>query len=161
MLMYCQLSSHESGGGTTFGKAGIHIQPLRNQAVFFTYRDEDGNMDVCSRGLTCLVAYQPQCHSRHPRHASHKHHVSPCPQTGFTEQSGCPVKKGQKWVVTQWLRDEVSIQNSWVHFDPQGSRMSNPSTIGLTGDANEGSSPQERSKTPSRNKRAIHNAPAT
>ena len=74
MLMYCQISSHESGGGTTFGKAGIHVQPLRNQAVFFTYRDEDGNMD-----------------------------------TGFTEQSGCPVKKGQKWVVTQWLRDEGSL----------------------------------------------------
>ena len=47
MLMYCQISSHENGGGTTFGKAGIHIQPKKNQAVYFTYRDEDNVMDVC------------------------------------------------------------------------------------------------------------------
>ena len=27
-----------------------------------------------------------------------------------TEHSGCPVKSGEKWVVTQWLRDGVSKQ---------------------------------------------------
>lgn len=88
MIMYCQISSHESGGGTTFGKAGIHIQPNRNQAVFFSYRGSDNYMEP-----------------------------------GFTEQSGCPVKKGQKWVVTQWFRGEVNAETTWVHYDPQGNRI--------------------------------------
>ena len=37
-----------------------------------------------------------------------------------TEHSGCPVRKGKKWVVTQWLRDGVSKENPHSRFDPSG-----------------------------------------
>ena len=37
-----------------------------------------------------------------------------------TEHSGCPVREGSKWVVTQWLRDGVSKENPHSRFDPSG-----------------------------------------
>ena len=37
-----------------------------------------------------------------------------------TEHSGCPVKSGSKWVITQWLRDGVSKENPHSRFDPSG-----------------------------------------
>ena len=79
----------ESGGGTTFSKAGVYVKPRRNQAVFFSYRDEYGRMEM-----------------------------------ELTEHSGCPVKEGEKWVMTLWLRDGVSTSDSWVLYDPTGSRLS-------------------------------------
>lgn len=70
MLIYCQAA--ESGGGTTFSKAGVYVKPRKGQAVFFSYRGEE-RMDM-----------------------------------ELTEHSGCPVKNGVKWVVTQWIRQGVS-----------------------------------------------------
>mmetsp|Transcript_26301 Transcript_26301/g.81894 ORF Transcript_26301/g.81894 Transcript_26301/m.81894 type:complete len:566 (+) Transcript_26301:258-1955(+) len=37
-----------------------------------------------------------------------------------TEHSGCPLKSGSKWVITQWLRDGVSKENPHSRFDPMG-----------------------------------------
>ena len=37
-----------------------------------------------------------------------------------TEHSGCPVREGSKWVITQWLRDGVSKENPHTRFDPSG-----------------------------------------
>ncbi|KAK7230468.1 procollagen-proline 4-dioxygenase [Aureococcus anophagefferens] len=37
-----------------------------------------------------------------------------------TEHSGCPVRSGEKWVVTQWLRDGVSKEFPHHRFDPSG-----------------------------------------
>jgi hypothetical protein len=36
----------ELGGGTTFTKADIFVNPVPGMATFFTYRGSDGNMDV-------------------------------------------------------------------------------------------------------------------
>ena len=44
MLMYCATAS--KGGGTSFTKAGVHVKPTNGQAVFFSYRGENGTMDV-------------------------------------------------------------------------------------------------------------------
>lgn len=40
--------------------------------------------------------------------------------TGFTEHSGCPVFKGEKRIVTQWMRDGVSKQRPWNSFNTLG-----------------------------------------
>ena len=44
---------------------------------------------------------------------------------GDTEHSGCPVLQGEKWITTVWMREGVSSHrdHSWVHFDPDGTRM--------------------------------------
>jgi len=36
---------------------------------------------------------------------------------GFTEHSGCPVLKGEKKIVTQWIRLGVDDDNPWDSFD--------------------------------------------
>jgi hypothetical protein len=37
--------------------------------------------------------------------------------TGFTEHSGCPVFKGEKKIVTQWVRLGVDAENPWDSFN--------------------------------------------
>ena len=37
-----------------------------------------------------------------------------------TEHSGCPLRDGSKWVITQWLRDGVSKERPHSRFDPSG-----------------------------------------
>jgi len=37
-----------------------------------------------------------------------------------TEHSGCPLRNGSKWVITQWLRDGVSKERPHSRFDPSG-----------------------------------------
>jgi hypothetical protein len=76
------------GGATSFTKAGVHVKPQRGQAVFFSYKGQNGTMD-----------------------------------TELTEHSGCPVTKGVKWVVTQWLRGGVGRDEPWTKFDPTGGRL--------------------------------------
>lgn len=36
---------------------------------------------------------------------------------GFTEHSGCPVLKGDKRIVTQWMRKGVDEKNPWDSFN--------------------------------------------
>lgn len=42
-----------------------------------------------------------------------------------TEHSGCPVFSGEKWVITQWLRDGVSSQRPASMFSPFGGKIGN------------------------------------
>jgi hypothetical protein len=81
--MYCKIP--EIGGGTSFTKADVFVNPVPGMATFFTYRGSDGHMDV-----------------------------------GFTEHSGCPVVKGEKWITTLWMRDGVDAQHTWERYDPSG-----------------------------------------
>lgn len=40
--------------------------------------------------------------------------------SGFTEHSGCPVLKGEKWITTFWMRDGVTREKPWTIYDPSG-----------------------------------------
>ncbi len=42
---------------------------------------------------------------------------------GYTEHSGCPVVKGEKWITTAWMREGVTKEDSWTRFDPSGVRL--------------------------------------
>ena len=52
------------------------------------------------------------------------HFREPDPESNMedwhTEHSGCPVKDGAKWVVTQWLRGGVDTDHPHSRFDPSG-----------------------------------------
>jgi len=43
---------------------------------------------------------------------------------GFTEHSGCPVFKGEKKIVTQWIRLGVDSENPWDSFNTLGIKRS-------------------------------------
>lgn len=43
--------------------------------------------------------------------------------SGFTEHSGCPVKEGEKWITTLWMREGVSDALPWHAFDPHGVKV--------------------------------------
>jgi len=42
---------------------------------------------------------------------------------GYTEHSGCPVLKGEKWITTFWMREGVSHEQPWTIFDPSGVKI--------------------------------------
>ena len=39
---------------------------------------------------------------------------------GYTEHSGCPVVKGEKWITTAWMREGVTAEKTWEIYDPSG-----------------------------------------
>lgn len=39
---------------------------------------------------------------------------------GYTEHSGCPVTKGEKWITTVWMREGVTAEEPSTLYDPQG-----------------------------------------
>ena len=39
---------------------------------------------------------------------------------GFSEHSGCPVFKGEKWISVAWLREGVTRERNWTIIDPTG-----------------------------------------
>ncbi|CAM9462929.1 unnamed protein product [Heterosigma akashiwo] len=39
---------------------------------------------------------------------------------GLTLHSGCPIKEGEKWIATLWMRQGVSDEAPWSSFDPAG-----------------------------------------
>lgn len=84
----------ESGGATTFTRANTHVVPKNGQAVLFLYRGEG---DTRSAGDTM--------------------------DSGLTEHSGCPIKEGEKFVATSWIRAGVSREEPWTTFDPTGGRL--------------------------------------
>ncbi len=42
---------------------------------------------------------------------------------GYTEHSGCPVTKGEKWITTFWMREGVSEEHNWTMYDPSGLKI--------------------------------------
>mmetsp|Transcript_8871 Transcript_8871/g.27296 ORF Transcript_8871/g.27296 Transcript_8871/m.27296 type:complete len:582 (+) Transcript_8871:48-1793(+) len=42
--------------------------------------------------------------------------------TGLTTHSGCPVRGGDKWVITLWMRKGISQHDTWSKYDPTGAR---------------------------------------
>jgi len=42
---------------------------------------------------------------------------------GYTEHSGCPVIKGEKWITTVWMREGVDDAHPWTDYDPNGVKM--------------------------------------
>ena len=85
VLMYCEVA--DRGGATSFPNAGVHVRPVRGQAVYFHFRGPS-QRDVM--------------------------------EDWHTEHSGCPVDEGEKWVVTQWLRDGVTAAKPAYKFSPFG-----------------------------------------
>jgi len=49
--------------------------------------------------------------------------------SGLTEHSGCPVRKGEKWITTLWMRDNVSKNQPWSLTDPMGKPLVQTHTI--------------------------------
>lgn len=50
--------------------------------------------------------------------------------SGFTEHSGCPVLRGEKFITVFWMREGVTLDCPAKTFDPSGNLM--PSTDGAT-----------------------------
>ena len=42
--------------------------------------------------------------------------------SGYTEHSGCPVREGEKWLTTLWMREGVTADIGWTRYDPFGIR---------------------------------------
>jgi hypothetical protein len=40
--------------------------------------------------------------------------------TGYTEHSGCPIRQGEKWIATAWMREGVSLEHPSTMYDPSG-----------------------------------------
>ena len=83
MLLYCKVAAE--GGGTTFQRANIVVNPKEGEAVFFSYVGADNTYD-----------------------------------RGLSEHSGCPIRKGRKLVVTQWLRKGVDHNDPHSNYDAHG-----------------------------------------
>ena len=39
---------------------------------------------------------------------------------GYSEHSGCPVLKGEKWISVAWMREGVTANRPWEIYDPSG-----------------------------------------
>lgn len=45
---------------------------------------------------------------------------------GYTEHSGCPIREGEKWIATAWMREGVSLEHPHSLYDPSGFRNGDP-----------------------------------
>ena len=35
---------------------------------------------------------------------------------GLTEHTGCPLRKGRKWIATMWYREGMTAQKGWEKY---------------------------------------------
>jgi hypothetical protein len=108
MVVYCAVP--EIGGATNFAKSNVHIVPTVGSATFFSYAatvedvdewpDYEASGDVGKSSVMAINDNQ------------------------FSEHSGCPVIKGEKKIVTQWMRKGVSADTPWDAFNTMGVKKS-------------------------------------
>ena len=96
----------------------MHVVPKPGQAALFSYRGTDGAIGARAPPLALGDAAELP----HPPPISSSLFKGTT-DTGLTEHSGCPVKEGEKWVATQWMREGVNTKETWMLFDPQGGRL--------------------------------------
>ena len=41
---------------------------------------------------------------------------------GFTEHTGCPLRRGKKWIATMWYRENVTVTKNWEYYSRRGSQ---------------------------------------
>ena len=39
---------------------------------------------------------------------------------GLTEHTGCPLRRGKKWIATMWYREGVDAEKNWEYFSRRG-----------------------------------------
>lgn len=74
----------EEGGYTLFTRAGLKVVPRRRSMLFFGYKINPASPG----GLPSMDA-------------------------GLTEHSGCPLRRGTKWIATMWFREGVTPEKDW------------------------------------------------
>mmetsp|Transcript_23266 Transcript_23266/g.65237 ORF Transcript_23266/g.65237 Transcript_23266/m.65237 type:complete len:296 (-) Transcript_23266:446-1333(-) len=84
-LVYCE--APEQGGYTIFTRSGIKSIPQVGRLLFFGYKLKDPNSES---GWKATM------------------------DDGHTEHSGCPLRKGRKWIATMWFREGVSAEKDWM-----------------------------------------------
>ncbi len=75
----------EQGGYTLFTRSGLKIVPHVRDMLFFGYK------------------LQPKVDGG-PARMDH----------GQSEHSGCPLRKGTKWIATMWYREGMTAENDWT-----------------------------------------------
>jgi len=76
----------DQGGHTLFTRSGLKIVPKSRQMLFFGY---------FFNGSTA---------------------VGDKMDDGHTEHSGCPLRKGHKWIATMWFREGVTAEKDWQYY---------------------------------------------
>ena len=41
---------------------------------------------------------------------------------GWTEHTGCPLRRGKKWIATMWYREGVTAERNWEYYSRRGSQ---------------------------------------
>ena len=41
---------------------------------------------------------------------------------GWTEHTGCPLRRGKKWIATMWYREGVTAEKNWEYYSRRGSQ---------------------------------------
>ena len=86
-LTYCEVA--EEGGFTAFTRSGLKVQPRRRQMLFFGYKLREDN--PLSRGGSRM-------------------------DNGLTEHTGCPLRRGRKWIATMWYREGMTAEKGWEAY---------------------------------------------
>ena len=110
------------GGATTFTATGLKVVPRENDLLLFSHRcnflphiqvHERFHSCAC---CCCVCALLRLFYAGAIRPSdSDTGNTSP-----LVEHSGCPVRKGGKWVATQWYRVGVSEDEPWNTFENWG-----------------------------------------
>ena len=75
----------QKGGYTLFTRSGLKVVPRERDMLFFGYK-------------------------LRPTVEGGAFRMDP----GYTEHSGCPLRKGTKWIATMWYREGMTAENDWT-----------------------------------------------